>query len=74
MPKKRKGKLQRRPGSRIATIELLEPTNRDRDLAGAYGGDAKVEVRKPNVKYAQERLVNSKKFRIQTANEPRTRA
>lgn len=58
----------------MQTLELLEPKEREKDMAGAYGGDAKPEIRRPRVKYEKDRLQNSKKFRISTAEEPRVRA
>jgi hypothetical protein len=64
--KKRKPKL--------TTIELLEPTTREKNMAGAYGGMAKGELRRPGVKYEKDRLANSKKFRVATADEPKVRA
>jgi hypothetical protein len=52
----------------------LEPTNREKNMAGAYGGMARGEIRRPGIKYDKERLNNSKKFRVSTADEPRIRA
>ncbi len=43
-------------------------------MAGAYGGIARGEIRRPGIKYDKERLANSKKFRVATADEPRVRA
>jgi len=43
-------------------------------MAGAYGGVARGEIRRPGIKYDKERLANSKKFRVATAEEPRVRA
>jgi hypothetical protein len=48
----------------MQTIELLEPTKREKNMAGAYGGQAKGEIRRPGIKYDKERLNNSKKFRV----------
>lgn len=67
-PKKKKKK------PKMQTIEFLEPTSRERNMAGAYGGAAKGEVRRPGIKYDKERLNNSKKFRVSTADEPLVRA
>lgn len=58
----------------MATLEILEPTSREVIMAGAYGGEAKAEIRKPNIKYSQDRLANSKKFRIAAQEEPKIRA
>lgn len=43
-------------------------------MAGAYGGEAKPELRRPKIKYDKERLANSKKFRVSTGDEPMVRA
>ncbi len=43
-------------------------------MAGAYGGAARGQVRRPGIKYDPERLKNSKKFRVSTAEEPKVRA
>lgn len=67
-PKKKKKK------PKMQTIEFLEPTNREKNMAGAYGGMARGEVRRPGIKYDKDRLNNSKKFRVSTADEPRIRA
>lgn len=67
-PKKKKKK------PKMQTIEFLEPTNREKNMAGAYGGMARGEVRRPGIKYEKDRLNNSKKFRVSTADEPRIRA
>jgi len=67
-PKKKKKK------PKLQTIEFLEPTNREKNMAGAYGGMARGEIRRPGIKYEKERLENSKKFRVSTADEPKVRA
>lgn len=67
-PKKKKKK------PKMSTIEFLEPTNREKNMAGAYGGMARGEIRRPGIKYEKERLQNSKKFRVSTADEPKVRA
>jgi len=43
-------------------------------MAGAYGGAARGTVRRPGIKYEKDRLENSKKFRVSTAEEPAVRA
>lgn len=58
----------------MQTIEFLEPTNREKNMAGAYGGMARGEIRRPGIKYEKNRLDNSKKFRVSTADEPKVRA
>lgn len=67
-PKKKKKK------PKTTTIEFLEPTNREVNMAGAYGGTARGQVRRPGIKYDKERLNNAKKFRVSTAEEPKVRA
>jgi hypothetical protein len=58
----------------MQTLELLEPTKREKNMAGAYGGQAKGEIRRAGIKYDKERLNNSKKFRVSTADDPKVRA
>jgi len=53
-PKKKKPKL--------TTIEFLQPTTREKSMAGAYGGQAVGSIRRPGIKYEKERLEGSKKF------------
>jgi len=74
LPKQKKLKKPKKRKPKVATIEFLEPTTRDKNMAGAYGGMAKGEIRRPGIKYDKERLANSKKFRVATADEPRVRA
>ena len=69
-----KRRRKKRKAPKLTTIELLEPTKREKNMAGAYGGQAKGELRRPGVKYDKERLANSKKFRVATADEPKVRA
>ena len=49
-PKKKKKK------PKMQTIEFLEPTNREKNMAGAYGGMARGEIRSPGIKYEKDRL------------------
>lgn len=67
-PKKKKKK------PKTTTIEFLEPTKREVNMAGAYGGTARGQVRRPGIKYDKDRLNNAKKFRVSTAEEPKVRA
>jgi hypothetical protein len=69
---KRRRKKPKKP--KLTTIELLEPTKRDKNMADAYGGMAKGELRRPGIKYDKDRLAYSKKFRVSTADEPKVRA
>lgn len=52
----------------------MQPTGREKNMAGAYGGQAIGSIRRPGIKYDQERLEGSKKFRVQTADEEKVRA
>jgi hypothetical protein len=70
--KKQKPKKKKKP--RMQTIEFLEPTVREKNMAGAYGGIARGEVRRPGIKYDPKRLEGAKKFRVSTADEPKVRA
>lgn len=65
-PKKKKPKL--------STIEFLQPTGREKSMAGAYGGQAIGSIRRPGIKYEKDRLEGSRKFRVSTADEPKVRA
>jgi hypothetical protein len=65
-PKKKKAKL--------STIEFLQPTGREKNMAGAYGGQAIGSIRRAGIKYEPDRLEGSKKFRVTTADEPKVRA
>ena len=74
MPKNRLKTKNKKKKPRMTTIEFLEPTNRDKNMAGAYGGEPKAEPRRPRIKYDKNRLKKSKKFRLTTADEPFVRA
>ena len=54
----------------MTTVEVLQPTGREKNMAGAYGGQAIGQIRRPGVKYEKERLVGKKVFRVNTAEEP----
>lgn len=43
-------------------------------MAGAYGGSAIGQIKRPGVKYDKDRLQDSKKFRINPNEEPALRA
>lgn len=58
----------------MATVEFLQPTGREKNMAGAYGGQAIGSIRRPGIKYDEERLKGSKKFRVSTADEQKVRA
>jgi len=44
-----KRRRKKRKAPKLTTIELLEPTKREKNMAGAYGGHAKGELRRPGV-------------------------
>lgn len=71
-PRKKKDKKK---APKLATTEFLEPTEKDKNLAKAFGGEVKPEIRRPRVKYDSNRVVSKgNQFRITTADEPRVRA
>jgi hypothetical protein len=74
LTKQKKLRKPKKKKPKVATIEFLEPTKREKNMAGAYGGMAIGEIRRPGIKYDRERLANSKKFRVATADEPKVRA
>lgn len=49
-------------------VGILQPTNREKQVAGAYGGPAIGSILRPGVKYEDERLEGSKFFRVATAD------
>lgn len=70
-------KIKRKPKkkkTKTTTIEFLQPTDREKSMAGAYGGQAIGSIRRPGIKYDEERLKGSKKFRVSTADEHIVRA
>lgn len=71
--RKIKKKLKKRK-PKLSTIEFLQPTGREKNMAGAYGGQAIGSIRRPGIKYDPDRLEGSKKFRVTTADEPKVRA
>jgi len=73
MPKKIKKKPKKKK-PKLSTIEFLQPTGREKSMAGAYGGQAIGSIRRPGIKYEKERLDGSRKFRVSTADEPKVRA
>lgn len=72
LPKKKPKKKKKKPVT--TTVEFLQPTNREINMAGAYGGMAKGTLRRQGIKYDKDRLKGSKKFRVSTADEPKVRA
>lgn len=74
MPKNRQRSKKNKKKPRMTTTEFLEPTSREKNMAGAYGGEPKVEMRRPRIKYDKDRLKKSKKFRLTSAEEPFIRA
>lgn len=49
---------------KFKNVMVLQPTERDKNLAGAYGGQAIGSIRRPGVKYDKERLKDGLKFRV----------
>lgn len=74
VPKKKLKKKPKKKKPKLSTIEFLQPTGREKDMAGAYGGQAIGSIRRPGIKYEKERLEGSRKFRVSTADEPKVRA
>jgi hypothetical protein len=74
VPKKRIKKKPKKKKPKLSTIEFLQPTGREKDMAGAYGGAAIGSIRRQGIKYEKERLEGSRKFRVSTADEPKVRA
>lgn len=60
LAKKPKKKKKTKP----LTLEYLQPTKRDVNMADAYGGQAKGHMRRPGIKYDEDRLKNAKKINI----------
>lgn len=73
LPKKKKPKKKKKKPT-TTVIEFLQPTDRELNMAGAYGGQARGQIRRPGIKYEKDRLQGSKKFRVSTADEPKVRA
>ena len=59
MPRKKTKKKTKKKKKKDGTyLEYLMPTNREVNMADAYGGLAKGQFRRPGVKYDKERLMN----------------
>lgn len=71
---KRRVKKKSKKKAKNTTIEFLQPTDREKSMAGAYGGQAIGSIRRPGIKYEEERLRGSKKFRVATAEEQQIRS
>lgn len=72
--KKKIKKKKKAKKPKLSTIEFLQPTGREKDMAGAYGGQAVGQIRRPGIKYDDKRLEGSRKFRVSTAEEQKVRA
>lgn len=72
LPITKKPKRKKKP--QVATIEFLEPTKREIVMADAYGGKPKGHLRRPGIKYEDDRLKNSKKFVVAKDQEQVVRA
>jgi hypothetical protein len=53
---------------------VLQPSAREKNMAGAYGGQAMGSIRRPGIKYEKERLKDGMKFRVSAEDEPHLRA
>jgi hypothetical protein len=51
MTRQKKLRKPKKKKPKVATIEFLEPTKREKNMAGAYGGAAMGEIRRPGIKY-----------------------
>jgi hypothetical protein len=51
LPPAKKTKKPKKKKPKTTTIEFLEPTKREVNMAGAYGGAARGQVRRPGIKY-----------------------
>lgn len=71
---KKTKKKSKKKKNKQSTIEFLQPTGREKSMAGAYGGQAIGSIRRQGIKYDEDRLKGSKKFRVSTADEPKVRA
>lgn len=60
--------------NKLTTVTVLKPTKREKSMAGAYGGQAMGQIKRPGVKYEKDRLKDSKKFRVNADEEPALRA
>ena len=49
--KPRKKKPKKKKKAKLSTIEFLQPTGREKDMAGAYGGQAIGSIKRPGIKY-----------------------
>lgn len=49
LKKKRRKRKQKKP--KLATVEFLQPTDREKNMAGAYGGQAIGSIRRQGIKY-----------------------
>ena len=58
LPKRKTKKRPKKKKKPVGNLEYLMPTNREVNMADAYGGAAKGQFRRPGVKYNRERLMN----------------
>lgn len=58
MPRKKTKKKSKKKKKAGGNLEYLMPTNKEINMADAYGGQAKGQFRRPGVKYDKERLMN----------------
>ena len=60
--------------SKKKLVMVLKPSSREKEMAGAYGGQALGSIKRPGIKYEKERLKDSMKFRVSAEEEPQFRA
>ena len=58
LPRKKTKKRSKKKKKVGGNLEYLMPTNKEINMADAYGGQAKGQFRRPGVKYDKERLMN----------------
>jgi hypothetical protein len=67
-------KKKNKKRKKILNVEVLQPTMKEKKMAGAYGGTPIGSIRRPGVKYTSDRLEGSIKFRVEAENETQIRA
>lgn len=66
--------LTKQKSSKTKLVMVLQPSAREKNMAGAYGGQAMGSIRRPGIKYEKERLKDGMKFRVSAEDEPHLRA
>ena len=55
---------QKRKKKKFMNVMVLQPTEREKNLAGAYGGQAVGSIKRPGIKYNKERLKDAVQVRV----------